>query len=120
VQCGVVSGPREVSLFENEKGVLSGDSGGGVFSEDGDLVGTLMGGSSIEKRVVKFRPNDFEVTFNSAAAPAMTKVCENGVCRMVPANQVPMNRSSAQQSTQNGHWAKGGLFGLKTIWVPEP
>lgn len=121
LQCGVVSASRKISLNENEKGTLNGDSGGGVFSEDGDFLGTIQGGDEDEKRVVTFRPNNFEFSFASASAVkapaptavATTTVCENGVCRQVPVVQQP--------AAQNGHWEQRvGLFGrTHMVWVPN-
>jgi hypothetical protein len=133
VQCGMVSGTREISLLENEVGTSNGDSGGGVFSETGEFLGTIQGGDQKEKRVVKFRPNNFEVSVMSAPptpvqsakpstsvarAPAvqrpavqMRTECANGRCWQVPV------QSSQQQSS--GHYERGGLFGGKTIWVPN-
>lgn len=113
VQCGIVSGNREISLYENEQGSVSGDSGGGVFSETGEFLGTIQGRSDKEKRVTKFRPNDFPVVYAGqapAAAPAMN--CANGVC-------TPVQQYAAPQQQSNGHYERGGLFGGKLIWVPN-
>lgn len=121
LQCGMVSGSREVSLDANEKGTLNGDSGGGVFSDAGEFIGTIQGGDKAEPRVVKFRPNNFEVTFSavskSPAMPAATTstpgmVCENGVCRM----QAPSIQG--QQPAQKSYKLKTGLFG-RQYWVLE-
>ena len=119
LQCGVVSGPREISLDANEKGTLNGDSGGGVFSEDGEFVGTIQGGDAAEPRVVKFRPNNFDINAAPVATKTPTKsasaaasstpgmVCENGVCRL------------QQQAASGKQWKlKTGLLG-RQYWVFE-
>lgn len=120
LQCGVVSGPREVSLDANEKGTLNGDSGGGVFSEEGEFVGTIQGCDSTEKRVVKFRPNNFDINAPVAASassspPAASStpgvVCKDGKCWL----QQPVQ--SAAPAAPSGRWVVGPFGRMR--WVPN-
>ena len=119
LQCGMIAGTREIALDANEKGTLNGDSGGGVFSEDGEFVGTIQGGDAAEPRVVKFRPNNFDINAAPVATKTPTKsasaaasstpgmVCENGVCRL------------QQQAASGKQWKlKTGLLG-RQYWVFE-
>jgi hypothetical protein len=79
IQCGDVSGDQTVSLDANETGTVSGDSGGGVFSqEDGAFLGTVRGSTKAENRVVSFKPNDFAVDVASPPRATSKTVRING------------------------------------------
>lgn len=95
---GLCVGSRDVSLEASEPGTANGDSGGGVFTCDGKLVGILSGTEKGEARAVKFsRLEATDLAFSAraaapvapqATAPVASPSCINGQCNQ-PAWTVP-------------------------------
>ena len=97
--CGILSTGRPesfVSLDPEERGVDPGDSGGGVFGQDGKLIGLIQGYGAERKNVATVLVADLPQA--SALAPARSSVprssftqpsppadCRNGQCWRRPA-----------------------------------
>lgn len=92
--CGILAAGRPesfVSLDPEEQGVDPGDSGGGVFGQDGKLIGLIQGYGAERKNVATVLVADLPQA--SALAPARSSVfeaiapagCRNGQCWRRPA-----------------------------------
>lgn len=88
-QAGIFSDTDSASLDADEFGTKQGDSGGGVFGEDGALLGTIRGSNAAENRVVKFTVNPplpaSQPSRNPSQLPAKAPAapvqgCPNGQC----------------------------------------
>lgn len=83
--CGILSTGRPesfVSLDPGEEGVDPGDSGGGVFGQDGKLIGLIQGYGAERKNVATVLVADMAnyVPPVAAAQKPPGVVCKNGQC----------------------------------------
>lgn len=97
---GTYIGAGMVALDACEPHVDSGDSGGGVFSESGDLLGTISGYMTASNQVTLMTPIEKRAEPNKAptpvetpkapiaiSAPKLQSGCPGGVCPVPQARQ---------------------------------
>lgn len=110
----------QVALDDGSVTVISGDSGGGIFSDEGELLGTIGGANLPEQRVTWFTPIVADKPAVAALsggspppAPANASVpagtqfvsapaavsCANGVCTQQPSGRWVKTRRGMQWQT---------------------
>lgn len=90
--CGMIADDDALALFPEEGGVNQGDSGGGVFGEDGKLLGTIRSHRAGNQRVVQFttlnppvpyakkQQQPYAASEEPPKPPVASQPCPGGVC----------------------------------------
>lgn len=87
-QTGLFAGDRHLALTPDEPGITFGDSGGGVFGNDGKLIGIIQGFGKDGPRSVYMvgledvpAPKVAEAPPPVAKSPPIARSCPNGQCQ---------------------------------------